>query len=288
MKRILVATDFSVRSHRAVRRAGLLARKAGAELTLLHVVDEDQPAHLVALEQTEGRKILEEQIEAVAELRGLQCRALIATGVVHDAIIRTAGTVSADVIVMGTHRKQVLRDIFVGTTIERVIRTGNWPVLMVNADVGDPYANVLAAVDLSDASADAVRAARSLGFLDQVSLTVVHAFDAAAKPKMVLADVEEDRIGAYVEQERQRATTELQTFMTSLSIDNATWSPYVAEGEAMSVISRAVESIQPDLLIIGTHGRSAVAKLLLGSVAEQVLRVLTTDVLAVPRPASSA
>lgn len=287
MKRILVATDYSVRSHRAVRRAGLLARRAGAELTLLHVVDEDQPRPLIALEQTEGRKILEEQIAAVAELRDLKCRPLIATGVAHDAVVRTAGEISADLIVMGTHRKQVLRDIFVGTTIERVIRTGNRPVLMVNLDVGS-YASVLAAVDLSDASAEAVRSARSLGLLDGARLTVVHAFDAAAKPKMVLADVDEERIGAYVEQERGRATTELQTFMTSLEIDNAAWSPYVAEGEAMPVISRAVEAIAPDLLIIGTHGRSAVAKILLGSVAEQVLRAVTIDVLAVPRPASSA
>ncbi len=49
MKRILAATDFSTRAHRAIRRAAVLARKSGAELTLLHIVDEE-PEALVALE----------------------------------------------------------------------------------------------------------------------------------------------------------------------------------------------------------------------------------------------
>lgn len=43
MQRIVAATDFSSRSDRAVRRAGLLAREFDAQLTLLHVVDDDQP-----------------------------------------------------------------------------------------------------------------------------------------------------------------------------------------------------------------------------------------------------
>ena len=68
MKRILAATDFSTRSQRAVRRAARLARQTGAELTLLHIVDEE-PEHLVSLEKSESRKILEEQIASIDELR---------------------------------------------------------------------------------------------------------------------------------------------------------------------------------------------------------------------------
>jgi nucleotide-binding universal stress UspA family protein len=47
MTRILIATDFPVRSDRATRRASLLARKLGARLTLVHVVDADQPPSLI-------------------------------------------------------------------------------------------------------------------------------------------------------------------------------------------------------------------------------------------------
>ena len=57
----------------------------------------------------------------------------------------------------------------------------------------------------------------------------------------------------------------------------------VAEGEAVSVISKGVDEIGPELLVVGTHGRSGVAKMLLGSVAEQVLRTMEIGILAVPR-----
>jgi nucleotide-binding universal stress UspA family protein len=206
---------------------------------------------------------------------------VIATGAAHDAIIRIAATMSADLIVMGTYRRQLLRDIIVGTTIERVIRTGSWPVLMANNET-HPYANVMAAVDQSAASADAVRAAVTLGLLANARVTVVHAFDAIAKSKLYLADVPKDHIEAYVEEERKRSVAELQDFMTSLSAPAKSWTPYVVEGEAMPVILQAVETIRPELLVVGTHGRSGVAKVLLGSVAEQVLRTIRIDILAVP------
>jgi nucleotide-binding universal stress UspA family protein len=67
---ILAATDFSTRSHRALRRAGLLAQARGAELAIVHVVDDDDPKDLVDIESREAERILGEQIGAIAELRG--------------------------------------------------------------------------------------------------------------------------------------------------------------------------------------------------------------------------
>jgi len=68
---ILAATDFSTRSYRALREAGLLAQASGAELTIMHVIDDDQPKHLVEVESREAERILAEQIRAMAELNGL-------------------------------------------------------------------------------------------------------------------------------------------------------------------------------------------------------------------------
>jgi nucleotide-binding universal stress UspA family protein len=142
---ILAATDFSTRSQRAVRRAGLLAQSTGAELVLVHVVDDDQPQRLVEIETREAERTLGEQISAMAELPRERCRPMVVAGDPFDGILRTAAAMKADLIVMGAHRKQLLQDIFVGTTIERVIRTGPYPVLMVNNEVGQPYRTVLAA-----------------------------------------------------------------------------------------------------------------------------------------------
>jgi universal stress protein E len=145
---ILAATDLSTRSHRALRRAGLLAQANDAELTLVHVVDDDQPADLVEIEIREVERILTEQIGAVTELNGVHCRPAVIAGDAFNGVLRTAESTRADLIVMGAHRKQLLLDIFVGTTIERVIRMGRYPVLMVNDTVERPYETALAAVDM--------------------------------------------------------------------------------------------------------------------------------------------
>ena len=173
---ILAATDFSTRSQRAVRRAGQLAQSEAAELAIIHVVDDDQPQCLVEMEVRESERMLAELIRAVPQLRDVRCHPTVVTGDPFDAIVRTATAQAADLIVMGAHRKQLLRDIFVGTTIERVIRTGHHPVLMVNNEVNAPYEVALTPVDLSDASANAIRTARTVGLIGEGGLDILHAF----------------------------------------------------------------------------------------------------------------
>lgn len=277
---ILAATDLSTRSSRALRRAGLLAQSSGAELTLVHVVDDDQPPALIEIETREVERILLEQISAVPELRGIRCRPAVVAGDAFDGILRTAGSTGADLIVMGSHRKQLLRDIFVGTTIERVIRTGPYPVLMVNDEVEGPYGRALAAVDMSEASAHAIRTALSLGIIDAAHLTFVHAFTPLAKGK--LSGLQRETIDDYVASERLQATNELITFLNENELDAQRRPWRVEEGFPFEVISSVVKAMMPGLLVIGTHGRSGIAKALLGSVTEEVLRSLDLDILAVP------
>jgi universal stress protein E len=86
----------------------------------------------------------------------------------------------------------------------------------------------------------------------------------------------------YVASERQRATDELATFLVANDLSRARWSLRIEEGGPMEVISRAVAEMRPDLLVMGTHGRSALLKALIGSVTEEALRSLNVDILAVP------
>jgi universal stress protein E len=286
--KLLAATDFSTRSHRALRRAGLLAQARGAELALVHVVDDDQPKDLVAIEKREAERILAEQISAMPELRDAQCCPSVVAGDPFDGILRTAASVQADLIVMGAHRKQLLRDIFVGTTIERVIRTGPYPVLMVNDEVKRPYRNALAAIDMSEASANAIRTAQTTGLIGDGGVTLVHAFVALGKGKMSIAGLDRAAIDEYVVSERQRAIDELAAFLAANELGDPTLPMRVEEGRAIEVISRAAEEMRPDLLVIGTRGRSGLLKVLLGSVTEEALRSLDVDILAVPPVRSSA
>lgn len=282
MPHIVAATDFSIRSQRALRRAGLLAAQIGADLTLVTVIDDDRPPNIVEIERAEADKFLNEQIASLTELRGVSCRAVTATGEAFEGILRVAKEVSCDLIVMGSHRKQVLLDVFIGTTIERVIRTGVYPVLMVNTPAEKPYDRVVAAVDLSPASARAVKAARALHLIDNADVTLLHAFDAPAVDKMSLADASKVEIDAYVGDMQEQASAELSAFREEHGLTDATWRPRIMEGGAYENIKRVATRERPDLMIIGTHGRSALVKALIGSVAEEILRSLDVDILAVP------
>lgn len=279
--RILAATDFSTRSNRALRQAGLLAQPGRGELYVVHVVDDDQPEELVRIEKREAQRLLGEQVESMPELRGVGAHTMVTTGDPFDGILQAAAEIQADLIVMGSHRKQMLLDIFVGTTIERVVRKGSFPVLMVNHEAQRKYENVLVPVDMSETSANAVRVGLSTGLIGDRA-TLLHAFLALAKGKMFIGGADEASMKNYIASERQQATDELVAFLVTNNLQHGRWSYRVEEGDAMDVISHAVSEMRPDLLVIGTHGRSGLLKPLIGSVTDAALRSLNVDILAIP------
>ena len=260
----------------------MLAGQFGAEVRLLHVVDDDQPRNLVELEMSEASRLLQEQSNRLTQFHDNRYRAEVVSGDAFDGILRVAGRVSADLIVMGTHRKQLLRDIFVGTTLERVIRMGSFPVLLVNKDPDHPYSKVIAAVDLCEASERAVKIAKSVGLIDGVDLTLLHALIVPTTSQLYIGDASEERIAEHVAAERHRVREALKVFLESHKHHGSVWDYRIEEGDPLRVISRAVNELRPELLVIGTRGRSGIAKVLLGSVAEAVLRSLDVDILAVP------
>jgi nucleotide-binding universal stress UspA family protein len=280
--RILAATDLSTRSNRALRQAGLLAQSGSVQLHIVHVVDDDQPDELVRMEKREAERLLSEQADSMPELRGTRTQPIVVAGDPFDAILRTAGDIQPDLIVMGSHRRQLLRDIFVGTTIERVIRKGTFPVLMVSNEAQRIYERIVAPIDMSDASAHALRVALSTGLISDKGATLLHAFVALGKGKMFVAGSDQADIDSYVESERRQAVDELATFLVANDLEHARWTLRVEEGAPMEVISRAVSEMHPDLLVMGTHGGSALLKTLIGSVTDAALRLLDVDILAVP------
>jgi nucleotide-binding universal stress UspA family protein len=279
---ILAATDFSTRSNRAVRQAGLLAQTEHARLHIVHIVDDDRPEELVNLEKREAERIMIEQVSSMPELRDVDCNCVVISGDPFDGILRTATDVNADLIVLGAHRRQLLLDIFTGTTIERVVRLGSLPVLMVNNEAQHRYEKVVAAVDMSDASANALRAAVATGLISDAGATLLHAIVAPAKGKMFVGGASQASIDEYVEEERAAAQSELAAFVVTNDLGKQPWSLRVEEGSPMEVIARIVSEVRPDLLVMGTHGRSGLLKVLIGSVTEEALRSLNVDILAVP------
>jgi nucleotide-binding universal stress UspA family protein len=279
---ILAATDFSTRSNRALRQAGLLAQRGNAQLYIVHVVDDDRPEEFIRSEKREAERLLSEQTNSMPELKNIQPHAKVIVGDAFDGILKVAAEVNADLVVMGSHRKQLL-DVIVGTTLERVLRKGSYPVLMVNNEAQRKYETVLAPVDIVEASIRAVEVAAKLSLIGDRPPTLLHAFTPIAKGKLSLNEADQASIASYVANERQQVLNELVgLFSDTLARLPGRPSLRVDEGEAMELISRAVSEMRPDLLVMGTNGRSALVSLLIGSVTEAALRTLNVDILAVP------
>lgn len=282
MKKILVATDLSTRSDRALRRATLLARKFEAAISLVHVVDDDRPKRIVDAERKSTSTLLGEQAQSMREIDGVDCSVNVLLGIPSNEIIKAAEASMADVVVIGPHRHRAFRDVFVGTTAERTIRSSRQPLLVASGVPASFYRHVLVAVDLSDCSSDALRMVASLGLDKHAAVSVVHVFSVPAKSYMTAASASNEEIKEYIASEEERAAGELAAFMRVLEFPPVRQVLRFNESSVAHVISATAREVSADLIVVGTRGRTGIAKLLLGSVAEEILHIADRDVLAVP------
>lgn len=280
LKSILAASDLSSRSVPAVGRAQQLAASNGARLCILHVIETDLLEDRMEAAVRDAEDYLLAQAEGPGRTEGTEV--IVANGHAFQVIGEEARHRSADLIVMGAHRRRNLRDVFVGTTVERVTRTAGRPVLMAQAVTAARWRKVFIATDLSEASADAARTAHALGLLDGAEVTFVHAFAPVTRQMMTHAGIPAARIHQEAEREFQSVRRELGRFVAGLELGDLDYHARIIEGIGADAIAGLVEQAAPDLLVIGTRGLSGVKRLFLGSVAQELMGSLGIDVLAVP------
>ncbi|ADZ70984.1 universal stress protein [Polymorphum gilvum] len=282
MKTILVATDFSERSDRALRRATLLARQTGAALTLVHAVDDDQPARLVAAARDAAILQLRDQGATLRDVDGLACETRVTLGAPFEATLRTADEMRPDLLVIGPHRRQALWDVFVGTTAERIIRASRVPVLMVNAPPLVAYRHALFATDLSEGSRQALETLLGLGLIEAVRLSIYHAYHAPALRLAMGHTLGKEGREDYLKEAEKDAARRLADFLGGLDVGRASRVVRLETSTAAAEIVAAAKELAADLVVVSTSGRTGLAKAVLGSVAEEVLRTADRDILAVP------
>ena len=283
MRPILLSTDFSTRSDRALRRAILLAGKHRTELVVIHVVDDDQAPELVRAAERESTMLLERLAATVRDVDGIACRAEVRLGEPFEQIAQAADAFDAAYVVMGPHRRQALHDIFAGTTIERTMREARRPILMANGVPAGPYRHILLATDLSDHSRRAISEAKACGLLDGARATIFNAYSDPFRSLIGRADLTEDQLEAHLAELAAKANADLRKFVGEHGFGHMTRLSDFAEISPADAIARRVKSERVDLVVTGTHGANAIERILLGSVAEEVLRNATVDVFVVPR-----
>ncbi|UZK68828.1 universal stress protein [Sphingomonas sp. S1-29] len=280
MENILVATDFSARSDRALRRAMHIARRRNSVIYLLHVVDGDQPHRLIESDHSLAALLLAEAASTLTVEDRLSSKSIVTVGDVDSAVLETADDIGADLIIMGPHRKRI-RDVFTGTVVERVLRRAERPLLIAAEPPIAPYQKVLLALDFDEASKSAGRAAVALGIFENMDVVVMHAFDTPAAG-MLRRSMLGDAVPDYVEEERQDAANKMHDLAGAIGLPSGRRHVVAVNGTPARTILEAAQGNGAELVVMGANQRKGFECLLIGSVAQDVIRNGMHDILIVP------
>lgn len=283
-KTILLATDLSARSDRALDRALALAAQWKARLIVLHVLEEADsglpdpgrplpswrrpPDPLAAAK----RRLLADLGAAAKDLT-----VMIEEGDPADAIARVAERTGCDLIVAGTARDELLGRFSFGGVLDRLLRSSRVPVLVVKRRVRGPYRKIVVASDLSDSSRHALDAAAHLFPKEKISF--FHAYETVLAGRMVDMDTYQQGYRKSVERDVERFLEEAST--------PAGWKRpniLIEQGVPSTLLRDYAQEKEVDLVVLGTHGRSAVFEIFLGSVAKQIMEDAPCDALVIREP----
>ncbi|MEN2976607.1 universal stress protein (plasmid) [Tistrella bauzanensis] len=264
---ILLATDITGRTDRALDRAVALARQTGGRLTILHVAEADSGAEGSAEEQMRAAAArlaadLPAGLLDGAAAQGFSITTRIEEGVPADVIADLADREGNDVIVTGLARAEPHGLLLLGDTVDRLLRRAPAPVLVVRRRVTGPYQHLMIATDFSKPARHAVEAA--LALFATARITVVHAHDPA---------------------EADEAGPALDRFIDGLAIAaplRDRMARITAPGTPATVLPDQATALDADLVAIGTRGHGILAEAVMGSAARQVLAAIDCDALVVP------
>lgn len=277
MERLIVGTDLSARSDRAVQRALNLAHHLGVQLAIVHVVDDSMPTSVVEEQETFARRAIEAQLAAQQFAAEFAPDVRVVRGQDFTKLAGLDHEVDGDLVVLGEHRHTII-DLFRGTTVERVIRFGDRPVLVVKSTVIAPYQKVLVAADTSLHAKAALQLAARIA--PQSRIEILHACQDSFAGFLNVRDRE-----SIVAGQQEAVRSWLQPDVDALTRDLGSSSPSFefafGIGATMDVIRQHAFDVQPDLIALGTHARSGLARAVLGSITEHLLAESNMDVLAV-------
>lgn len=289
---LLVPLDLTPVSDRVVGRLARLPLAPGARITLLHVVPDSLPAGAQRRAERDAKRVLADTRASLVKglSKGIAVQTVVRFGAAAREISANAAATDADLVVMGRGGERGLRDHFLGSTAERVIRQVQRPVLAVRLLPRKAYQRPALALELDQAPEAVLALALRLLAPPRPSISVIHAAERPYRglvyPSLSQLDAEEDR-----EHYRQRAIDALRrrlnnalTQVKAPMTEVPAWRFHVRVGDPRNVVSSVVRKEHVDLLALATRGYRGLAHAFLGTVAGDLLRQVTCDVLMVPPP----
>lgn len=279
LEKILVATDFSAEADDAVKAAAAIASRFGSEVHLLHVL----PA---AIECSEGeRDTIQQTIDArlkdnASTVRGdgvPDVTTYLREGIESEQINALANELDVNLIVIGAGSIDNGGQFYMGTTAARLRRKAIKPVWIVRPGSEPSIQRVLCPVDFSEASSRALSAAIHFARKFDAELTVLTVVqclqsyyddpdDPDAEPKVAAA---------------QARTLELERFLRDFDLAGIQWQKLVRGGKPQREIVKVAIENQSDLLVMGSVGRTGIARILIGGVAAKVAQRLPCSIMTV-------
>jgi nucleotide-binding universal stress UspA family protein len=285
-RQVMVGTDFSDSSERAVVVAKRVAQRLGGHVTVVHVY---KPGPFYQGIFPGSSDELEERIAETAqkELDALAARSLsgvsadvvaVSSRSAADAFCDEAARVNADLCVVGTHGRAGVERFFIGSVAEKIVRHAPCDVLTVPPDAEAPVPfvdRVLLATDFSDTAMKAAEAASSIAVAGTEFLCV-HVFDDTIPVVLPSGGFESTA------QTSERLARELENWQSQVfGSERSVTGEIIAGGNADAALTQRASEWKAELIVVGSRGRSAVAHLLIGSVAERTIRHAPCAVLCV-------
>jgi len=294
---LLVPLDGSTFAEHALPLALGLARRAGAALNVVsvHVPLLSTAADSIAPGTCEAEaRILEQErayldgiVSRLAKLAPVPVTSSLVEGpLVAELLSGHAAVTKADLVVMTTHGRGPLSRLWLGSVADEMVRRGTPPVLLVRPhEKGVDLAtepevrHILIPLDGSALAEQILAPARDFGGLTQAEFTLLRVYGPAIDVDPLAYAAQEGVEGA-VEQLRVRAQDYLQRVAEGFSGQGCKVQTQAVLGQhPATAVLDAAQNLAVSLITLETHGRRGLPRLLLGSVADKVIRGASVPVL---------
>lgn len=299
IRNILVPIDFSKMSIQAIATAKRLAQRFDANIHLVHIYEFYHPSRYVAptpplrpfavisFEQYSTGK-LDRRLRALAKKHGLPsegtCHVQSGAPAFHG-ICALARDLPADLIVISTHGYTGLKHVFLGSTAERVVQHSPCPVFVARQrgrrSKNGPaltISSILVPVDFSGCSLEGLHYAIAFAARVRAKVILFHAVHLAPYTSGGFAY----DLSTLEEAARKDAEHQMQEFIRMAKLGRVKFETAITIGPPVPEICAFAQNNDVDLIITSTHGRTGLEHILIGSIAERVVRHAYCSVLAVP------
>jgi nucleotide-binding universal stress UspA family protein len=300
VQNIIVPIDFSNMSVQAIQIAKKLARRFGASIHLAHVRQFNYAADLMApvppmvpiaftpYEHDAARSVLKELEEVASECGVSSATCDVLSGAPpFDEICRLAKTVSAGLVVMTTHGRTGLKHVFLGSTAERIVQHSSCPVLVTRRSAlqtnnGSQFRikTIVVPIDFSSCSREGLRYAIAFANEFGAKIILVHATYLGYVYSCEGTAIYD--IPGLQKTARKTAERKMRELVRSVNFGNVKFETVFTEGSPVLDICAFAKDHDVDLIITSTHGFTGFTHVLIGSIAEQVVRHAPCSVLVVP------